>query len=138
MRWLALLLLIATPAWATSSINPNEPTGTAYSSAPIRENFGAFSSDVNALQNCNRGTAPPANPQIGYCWLNVTNPTTWCYEVYSGGEWTPVYAIFPTTNIVSLPIVPGCQGFIDALGLNTGAPFTAVGLNAGGALGLNH
>lgn len=32
----------------------------------------------------------------------------------------------------------GACARVDTLGLNAGAPFTAIGLNSGGALGLNH
>jgi len=105
MRWLALfLLLISTPAWATSSIDPNQPAGTTYTSEPTRNNFAAFAADVNAQQNCNRGSIPPANPQTGYCWLNVLSPTTYCYEVYSGSGWVPVFAMYPTTNTVAMAV----------------------------------
>ena len=139
MRSLAIIfLLLTTQAWATSSIDTSQPAGTSYASAPIRDNFAAFSNDINAQQNCNRAATPPGGAQTGYCWLNVANPVLWCMETYNGTTWVPIYAIYPTTNTVSLPNVAGCMGFVDALGLYAGAPLAALGLYAGGALALYH
>jgi len=95
---------------AASTIDPAQPAqGVPYSAAPIRQNFGAASNDINRLP-CNPGVSPPSNPKAGDCWLQTPQGgTTYKMWVWDGrgNTWVPTGSIDTLNNLWEPPIGGG-------------------------------
>lgn len=53
-----------------------------------------------ALLNHHKGPAAPAYAEAGTLWLDDA-ATPWLLKFYDGGEWIPLYAISPATNVAT-------------------------------------
>ncbi len=103
-------LSVALPCWA-SSINTTQPQqGVPYNAAPIRQNFGAAASDINALASMNAGASPPSAPVSGTLWLKTpSSGTTWTLNIWNAPAtaWVPIAAIDAAAGVWMPPIGGG-------------------------------
>jgi len=107
---------------------PREKTPT--SSEEIRNNF-------LGLAIHHRGVAAPANPQIGYIWLDVAEDENWKLRQYTKNQSQPAVWVTLFEHVESTPSAPGGGGAIGATG-DTGAtgPTGPAGGGGGGGTGI--
>jgi hypothetical protein len=108
--WLSLLaafiaLVLAVPAFATSSINPALPAnGQPYNSSVVRGQFDSAASDINGLQSLNIGASAPVTCNLanaGTQWINNSS-APYAYNICDGtGTWVTAGYIDPTNHIFS-------------------------------------
>lgn len=95
-------------AAGTSSINTTLPAAGPYNPAPIRDNFGAASNDINALGSLNAGATAPSSPNLGRMWLD-TSAVPYLLKTWSvaGSQWVTVAAYNQTTALWMPPVGGG-------------------------------
>lgn len=101
---LVLLLVSALTYAAGSSINPSVPaTNAALQSAPVRANFAAAYSDINAIIQQNGSITAPASPLLGQLWLNITS-TPYVLNEWDGSQWVEILSINSSAHVVNLNV----------------------------------
>lgn len=94
-------LLLAGPALAQSTVNPNVPaTNSALSSSPIRGNFSAAASDINGILGMHAvaslGACSTQTQTVGADCLVTSSPSAYQWYKYSGT--TNGYVLIGTIN----------------------------------------
>lgn len=77
--------------------NPREKSPAA--SAEMRSNF-------LGLAVHHRGIAAPAEPQVGYVWLDVADDDNWKLRMYTKNKTAPAAWVVLFEHVESTPAVP--------------------------------
>ncbi len=94
----------------TSTIDPDLPEqGVPYNAAPIRDNFEAAISDIEALQSLNAGGSSPSVPVLGTWWLDTSAGTTYTLRIWNDrqSQWVPVAALDSLESLWMPPVGGG-------------------------------
>lgn len=112
---LVVLLFLSGAVWgAGSSIDPTVPAAnSALQSAPVRSNFLAAYTDINALIGMNNSATAPVAPILGQLWLNTT-ATPYMLNLWDGFAWDEIGTLNSSTNKFAIPIAQGGTGLTAA------------------------
>jgi hypothetical protein len=90
VRGLALLIALASPAVAGSTINTGVPaTNAPLQSSVMRDNFAHAATDINNILGCFAGVSPPSSPSTFQYWCN-TGAAPAQINQWDGGAWVTV------------------------------------------------
>ena len=102
LHLLLLSVLVITPAWGASTVDPNVPAPNSnLTSAPLRGNFAAANTDINNLLTSFAGPNAPTNPSVGQLWRK-TNVSPQIVSQWSGTAWLP----YSTLDVANGKVTP--------------------------------